>query len=244
MAIAGKAPMALRCIFCVAAVLFCLSARAEDEVRVISLPVLASGMIGKPVADASGNPLGTVEDLVLDLAGGRARYAILAVGKRSIGVPVEKLDPSLGGERLILDAPPGRLRGAPTLSGREGYWRAVEGYWRAPAPASLARASELIGRPLQGERPGEVADILIDAHAGEVPFAIVGGADGELHPVPLDALQPSAGGVLLAVEPRRSFTREELEAGLQSNEFLRGNAAYAGRLSAGSPRSRESSSRR
>jgi sporulation protein YlmC with PRC-barrel domain len=229
--------MLARCMLCIAVVLFSPAAPGADEVRVISLPTLASEMIGTPVADASGNALGTVEDLVLDLEGKRARYAILAMDGRAIGVPIEKLDPSLHGERLILDAPPERLRDAPPLGGREGYWRAVEGYWRAPAPASLVRASELVGKPLQGERPGKVADILIDAHAGEVPFAIVEGTAEELHPVPLDALQPAAGGVLLAVHPQRGFTRKELDAGLHSSDFLRGNAAYADRLSAGSPRS-------
>lgn len=222
-----------------AAALWCLpgAGSAADEVRVISLPVLASDLIAKSVTDAAGRALGEVEDVVLDLAANRARYAILALEGRRIGVPIEALDPSLDRERVILDLPRERLPDAPVFTEADDYWGRVEAYWRAPVASTLARASRLIGSKV-------VADVLIDAHAGEVPFALVPAGRDALHPVPLDGLRLEGGNVMLEVEPKRSFTRRELEAGLASGEFLRSNAAYADGLTPDSRRSRASSARR
>lgn len=231
--------MRARCISCIAAVLFWLpgAAPAADEVRVISLPVLASELIGKPVADAAGAALGKVADVVLELPGNRARYIIVSLDGRRIGVPVAALDPSLERDRVILDVTRERLLGAPAFAEADDYWARVEGYWSAPAASTLARASRLI-------ESGSVWDVLIDAHAGEVPFAIVSTGGDALHPVPLDALSVEAGKVVLEVEPERRFSARELEAGLQSDEFLRRNAAYADGLTPDTRRSRASSARR
>lgn len=224
-AIPGMMPP--RCISCLAAAALFLpaAAPAAEEVHVISVPVLASELIGKPVSDAAGKALGEVEDVVLHLASNRARYAIVRLPERTIGVPIEMLAPSLERDRVILDAPRERLRRAPALTAARGYWGSVEAYWHAPAASELARASRLIGSRA-------VWDVLIDAHAGEVPFAIVSSGPDALHPVPLDALRVEDGNIALEVEPARSFTPKQLREGLTSNEFLRGNAAHAGGLTA------------
>jgi hypothetical protein len=144
----------------------------------------------------------------------------------------DRLELSLENEYLLLDASPERLANAP------GRAAGADAYWDGPAPPRSARASELIGRPFRGvgaEFAGQLADVVIDAHEGDVAFAVISLAAGTLHPVSLDAF--AAGEELVftlgaaKLDPARHMSRVELEAGLERGDFLQENAAYAARLS-------------
>jgi sporulation protein YlmC with PRC-barrel domain len=208
------------------------AAHAATMLRVISLPTCLSELFGMEVKSFARRRLGAVEDLVVDLANGRVRYAILETRHRTVPVPFHALELSLENKYSLLDASPERLANAP------GRAVGVDAYWDGPAPPRLARASELVGRPFRGvngEVAGELADIVIDAHEGNVAFAVISLAAGRLHPVPLDAFAVGEELVFTLgaakLDPARHMSRAELEAGLERSDFLRDNAAYAARLS-------------
>ena len=205
---------------------------AATTLTIISLPTRLSSLVGEEVGNFAGRRLGTVKDLVVDLANGRVRYAILDTRSKTVPVPFHALELSLEDEHLLLDASPQRLAKAPART--DG----VDAYWDGPALPRLARASELIGRAFQdseGKRAGKLVDVVIDAHEGNVAFAVISLAHNTLHPVPLNAF--AAGEELrftlrtTALNAARHLSPAELNAGLERDEFLRENAAYADRLS-------------
>jgi hypothetical protein len=101
---------------------------------------------------------------------------------------------------------------------------------------TLLPASALIDRFASQDGGGRLTDVVIDAFWGDVAFAAVA-FDGEasLRPVPLDALVPHDGKVVLAVERGKvaalpGFTAAELDARILDRDFLQRHARNAHRL--------------
>jgi sporulation protein YlmC with PRC-barrel domain len=207
-------------------------ALAATTLTIISLPTRLSSLVGEEVRNLAGRRLGTVKDFVIDLANGRVRYAILDTRYKTVPLPFHALELSLEDEHLLLDASPQRLAQAPERA------NGADAYWDGAALPRLARASELIGRRFrsaEGELAGKLVDIVIDAHEGNVAFAVISLAGNTLHPVPLSAF--AAGEELFftlratELDAARHLSLAELNAGLERDEFLRESAAYADRLS-------------
>lgn len=214
----------------IAVLLFCAGAAAQlaplpppgvQLVHIVSLPMRASALIGMEVRSADGSRAGTIADLVFDLEGNRVQHAVIALPERRVAVTLFELRLSLERTYLMLPADRARIQPAPPI---------------AADPA----ASELLKRNVydtNGTRRGELIDALIDAHEGEVPFALLR-TDGELYPLPLDALQLEADRLVLRVDaarlqPGQSFSAQALQANLHDSNFLRRHAAYADRLTVG-----------
>jgi hypothetical protein len=68
---------------------------AATTLQIISLPIRLSELVGMEVKSFAGRRLGSVDDLVVDLANGRVRYAILDTRHRTVPVPFHTLELSL-----------------------------------------------------------------------------------------------------------------------------------------------------
>jgi sporulation protein YlmC with PRC-barrel domain len=186
-------------------------------VRIISQPMLASVLVGLEVRHANGERAGRIEDLVLDVDRNAVRHALIDLAKGRAAVPL--LDLRLSLEKRYVSLPADRpVRPAP----------------RDPDGPT---ARTLIGRTVQdqsGGPAGELHDVLVDAHGGSVPFALLR-RKGKLHPLPLDALRVEGERLVLRLDPSRlqasrAFSAEELDANLENSDFLQAHAAYADRL--------------
>ncbi len=86
-----------------------------------SRAAFASDIKGMSVKNTSGDELGAVEDLVLDLQKGHVAYAVLAsggflgIGEKLIAVPARKFKMSEDNKNLILDVTKEKLSGAPNF---------------------------------------------------------------------------------------------------------------------------------
>lgn len=72
--------------------------------------VRASELLGKPVAQRSGERLGEVEDLVVNLGSGGVRFVVVEMAQRVVALPLEALNVPILTERALslrLDALPG-----------------------------------------------------------------------------------------------------------------------------------------
>jgi sporulation protein YlmC with PRC-barrel domain len=82
--------------------------------------VRASELIGKPVAQRSGERLGEVEDLVVNLGSGGVRFVVVEMAERVLALPLDALNVPILTDHplsLRLDAPSGSAAtgsGAPT----------------------------------------------------------------------------------------------------------------------------------
>jgi sporulation protein YlmC with PRC-barrel domain len=192
-----------------------------ELVHIVSQPMLASALLGLEVRTRGGEPAGTLEDLVLDLERNRVRDALVGTPRGRVAVGL--LDLRLSLERTYAMLPSERDRVRPA---------------RGKPAGPTARA--LLGRPLyarDGTKIGALEHVLVDAHAGRVPFVVVRMQE-KRHPLPLDALRSAADRLTLRIDARElrgapSFSAGELEAKLGDGAFLRRNAEYADRLTAG-----------
>jgi hypothetical protein len=72
------------------------------------IPVAAELLEGGRVVSPAGQPLGTIEDVMVDLAAGTIAYALLdGAGAGRFAVPWEALKPDPARECYVLDAPAG-----------------------------------------------------------------------------------------------------------------------------------------
>jgi len=198
-----------------------------DRFEMYSLPVRLGHLLGKPLTDFAGQRRGRVADAVVDLANDRVPYAVLETAGKTLAFPFGALELSLDNDRFLIDETRERLARAPAFDECAGsaYWSA---YWEGRAAPRLARASEFIGHRF-GE--GELADIVIDAHEGDVAFALARLADGALHPVPLGAFSLQAGRLALALPPGRLDRSQDLPPDALGDPVrLKAAARYAATL--------------
>lgn len=126
----------------------------------LSLPaeagaVAAGVLIGRPIQDLSGQVLGTVEDMIVDVRDARVLYIIVDARERDFTLPIRALREHEGGVRL-------------DMSDAGEIARTDDPRFR--------RAARLIGQPLMnpnGGRIGTIADIEFDPAAGRVERIVV-----------------------------------------------------------------------
>lgn len=104
----------------------------------------ASKLVGMDVENRSGEKLGKIEDLVVDMNTGRISYAVLSVGgflgvgEKYIAVPPSAFEFSAHDKKLVLNADKAKLERAHGFA--KNNWPSVEnpewgaeGLWTAPA---------------------------------------------------------------------------------------------------------------
>ena len=174
-------------------------------------PVTATSLLGKEVRSAQGAAAGKIEDLIVDLGNNRVHYAVVDNEHHQFAAPLTQIALSPGRSYAVMTP------GEHDIERRAGM--------------VLMRASTLVGSRVQtqpGRRIGRVIDAVVDPRSAQVPFAVLRLDEDphRLRPVPLDALALYTGrqGVVLTIEPERlqrhSFTRAELEAGLDDPRFI------------------------
>lgn len=143
----------------------CRSLAAALLALALSLPAEAHAMaagvlIGAEAKDLSGAAVGTVEDLIVDVRGGRVLYVIVDGPQRYFTLPIRALREREGTARLDMQ-----------LAGEVAH----------TDEPRFRRAARLIGQPLErpgGERIGTVADIEFDAADGRVEQVVVSTGQG------------------------------------------------------------------
>lgn len=95
----------------------------------------ATTIVGDDVVNRAGEGLGEIEDLMIDLAGGRIRYAVLSfggllgIGDKLFAVPFEALELDAGNERFVLDVARETLEEAPGFD-KENWPDTAEETWQ------------------------------------------------------------------------------------------------------------------
>ena len=122
----------------------------------------AAALIGAPAESRRGNAVGTVDDVIVDVDGGRVLYVIIDAEDRYYTLPMRALDLDARRPRVDLSLGNALARVAPDVR--------------------LRRAARLIGQPLHRtggeERIGTIVDIAFDAESGVVEQVLVRHEDG------------------------------------------------------------------
>jgi len=121
----------------------------------------ASALIGAPAETERAGTLGTVDDVIVDVDGGRVLYVIIDAKDRYYTLPMRAVDLDAARPRVDLSLGNALAQAAPELR--------------------LRRAARLIGQPLHhtgGERIGTISDIAFDAESGVVERVLVRHEDG------------------------------------------------------------------
>lgn len=119
-----------------------------------SAEMRASELLGKPVQDAAGKPVGEVTEAIVDVRDGRLAYVVVGGPQRYTTFPIRAVREA---ERA------GALEADTTLANAIARSDADE--------ARFARASRLVGQPLThpgGERIGTIEDFRLDLEGGRV----------------------------------------------------------------------------
>jgi len=155
----------------------------------------ASKLIGSEVRNPQDEKLGKIEDLIVDIQGRVAHYAILSfggiagIGDKLFAYPVPMLRRSADKDELVLDIDKARLEQAPGFEsnnwpdwGSDAYRRGVDKYFgvdrgeKAGAQSRLMRASKLIGMDVEDNQKrnvGEIEDVIVSLADGRVPFVVL-----------------------------------------------------------------------
>ena len=189
-----------------------------------------SELIGTKVTDKQGKDIGEIEDVVIDLQGGKVHAAVLSfggfmgIGEKHFAFSASELKPGKENQ-LTLDIDKQKLEN------REGfaqgqwpgmddkYWGRVGGQGKAAAGGgaqqaqkmTLVRASELEGKSVSdnaGKEVGEIQDVIVDLNQGQVKNISIqvkdGGGQAMVKP---DSLARGTGDKLLI-----SMSGEELKS--------------------------------
>lgn len=105
-------------------------------------------LLGESIVNARGEPLGTIDDLLVDPSSGRVTYAVMAWGgfmgrgERQLVLPWNCLRRDGQHHAFVIEADKERLDSAPSIdanrgpAGRSLEWhRAVHRHYGVPAPA-------------------------------------------------------------------------------------------------------------
>lgn len=190
--------------------------------------IKASALLGKEVVGTGGEELGEINDVVINLNGGKVHAAvlefggILGMGEKQYAFPVSQLKPGSNPDKLVLDIDKQKLKDAkgfakgqwPAMD--DEYWGRVGGQAAAGAGAStqasnlkLVRASEMIGKELKGKsgnEVGELEDLTISLKEGSLRNVIVDVKDAGQATLQASALTSGTDGKLLV-----SMTDEQLK---------------------------------
>ena len=159
----------------------------------------ASKLIGKELENAQGENVGEIQDLIVDVNGGRAHYAIVSfgglmgVGDKLFAYPVSQIKPARADrDKLTLNVDKARLKDAPgfdkdqwpdwNLTETRTQWDKFHGPGASstsmPGPnARMVRMSKLLDADLkaaQGDKDiGDVEDVVVNLQTGQVRYAVV-----------------------------------------------------------------------
>jgi sporulation protein YlmC with PRC-barrel domain len=165
---------------------------ADQDLRVASL-------IGREVQDASGKPLGRLEDLVLDASGRRVQAIVVAAEGRRVAVPLPLTLTKLDDRTVGLESLPANAA--------------------APAADALL-ASRLLQARLRspkGDAVGSLRDVVVNLGSGSLRYAVAAfdtswvGA-GMVVAMPVGAVRRNGDGIDIAVD------RDVLQNGMMIEE--------------------------
>jgi sporulation protein YlmC with PRC-barrel domain len=166
----------------------------------------AKRLIGTEVVDAQGKDMGEINEIVLDLHGGRVHAAVvqfggfLGVGDKQYAFPVSELTPAKESGKLALNVSKDNLEQQqgfekdkwPAMNdeywGRIGGKAAAGGTKAQGQKRNLHRASELLGSEVQnkdGRQVGEISDIVLSSDRGRIQHLVVardGGGEARIAP--------------------------------------------------------------
>lgn len=165
----------------------------QAEGRKFYRALRASKLIGRKVANADGQGLGRVEDLIIDMNSGAVRYAMLAFdpglmrGKKLFAVPTRELRRPADAGHLVYDTPREQLQRAGIeksrwISGRGDtatYLAGLDTAYGIVQPSRdqrAYRASALIGKPVkspQGDGIGAIEDLVVDMGTQKIHYAVL-----------------------------------------------------------------------
>jgi sporulation protein YlmC with PRC-barrel domain len=186
----------------------------------------ASQLIGSKVMDKQGNELGKIEDVVLDLQGGKVHAAVLefggiaGMGEKSYAFPISDLQPAKGNKQFTMNIDKEKLKNAQGFA--KGQWPEMDDeYWgkvggQASAGGTqqsmtLVRASELKGKSItdpQGEDVGEIRDAVIDLKSGRLQNLLIDAKDAGQARVPAKSITKGTGDQFVL----SGMTAEELRS--------------------------------
>ena len=179
------------------------------KAAVSAADIYASRLIGMEVRDRSGEHIGEIEDIIVDLSDDRMRYAVVAaggflgIGERHYVYSMNRFSKALTGDELVLNAE--SLSGAPSFGGDwpdfndQEYQARLDGTSGGETTrvgeTDLRRVSKLLGidvRNSSGVPVGELQDFVIELQSGEaramVTFDPGENADERLVAVPPNRL--------------------------------------------------------
>ena len=196
----------------------------------------ASALIGKDVVGKSGEQLGEIEDVVINLNGGKVHAAVLefggtlGMGEKHYAFPVSQLKPGKSSDQLVLNVDKEKLKNAEGFAKGEWpamndeYWGRVGGQASAGATAKkqnlkLVRASDMIGKEIQGKNGnevGEIDDLAISLKDGSVRNVIVDVKDAGQAVLQVSTLKTGTGDKLLV-----DMSHDQLKKQAQQNQARR-----------------------
>lgn len=147
-------------------------------------PQRASVLLDRSFFDASGNGVGELKDLVIDMQENRVAFAVLSVGgflgigDRLVAWKLPSKDLRMEGDRLVLAATKEQLRAMEGF--RSSEWPEFNSeksdYAAVGAASRFRRASDLLKADLRDRRGndvGDVADMLVSLEEGKLLNLVV-----------------------------------------------------------------------
>jgi sporulation protein YlmC with PRC-barrel domain len=197
----------------------------------------ASALIGKDVLGRNGEELGEIKDVVIDLNAGKVHAAVLefggtlGLGEKHYAFPVSQLQPGKKSGQLVLNVDKDKLKDAQGFA--KGQWPAMDDeYWgrvgsRAKTAsagtsakghgqkARLVRASDMIGKEIQGtsgNEVGEIRDLTISMKDGAVRNVLVDVKDAGQAMLKTSALKTGTDGKLLVDSSHEQLKKQAQQA--------------------------------
>lgn len=155
----------------------------------------ASKLIGQEVRNTTGEKLGEIRDLIVDVAAERVHYAVLAfggtlgLGEKMFAYPISSFKPTGDNYQLVLNVDKEKMKNAPGFERNNWpdftdnrYRSEVDRYFRAnavgatPTGERLMRVSELIDRNVsdsQGRNAGEIKDLVVNPSTERISYAVL-----------------------------------------------------------------------
>jgi sporulation protein YlmC with PRC-barrel domain len=198
-----------------------IQSQARDDVRL-------SEVLGMEVRDRSGDKLGQVKDMVLDLNENRLHYVVVQPegSDQLFALPTRAFESDPRSQRLIVDAARSDFEQArgfqagdrwPGMADAE-YWNRIHRQFGGQMALdhgrqqALRRASELLRTDIvdrSGDHVGEIRDVVVNLNNGEVHYTVLSFDDqrmpGRLAALPFGVLEPAYGrdALMLNMSPEQ-----------------------------------------
>jgi len=172
-----------------------------DRPERLTFPVKATEIIGKEVTDASGQKLGKVDELAVDVESGRVTLillnvgGVLGVGGKTVAIPPRSFAYDPTSKALRIDVDKNKISAAPEFEmskwkegmttnqiitvyrhyGQEPYFVAVRETTTART-IRTERASKVIGFPVvnnENKKCGDVDNLIVDLPAGRIVHVVI-----------------------------------------------------------------------